>query len=90
VRALQSCAFRVIENPRAFLEKSPLVCWHVCESIARRLEALSSYLTDVQQQLAGDDHLAMVDGVLTTLLHRHQTQRTRPSDSTIRQGEELD
>src|SRR4051812_42476995 len=30
VRALRPCAFQVVENPRAFLEASPLVCLHVC------------------------------------------------------------
>jgi len=87
VRALQPCVFYVIENPRAFLEASPLVCLHVCELVARRLDTMNSYLVDVQQQLAGDDHLGMVDGVLATLMHRQPAHRTRPSESTIRKGE---
>jgi CRP-like cAMP-binding protein len=90
VRALQPCVFHVVENPRAFLETSPLVCLHVCELVARRLDAMNSYLVDVQQQLAGDDHLGMVDGVLATLMHRQPPNRTRPSKSTIRQGEVAD
>ncbi|MEA3209119.1 MAG: family transcriptional regulator, cyclic receptor protein [Chthoniobacter sp.] len=87
VRALQPSSFHVVENPRAFLEASPLVCLHVCELVARRLEALTTYLVDVKQQFGGDDHIGIVDAVLETLLHREPPQRIRPSESTIRQRE---
>ena len=90
IRALQPCVFRVVQNPRAFLRESPLVCWHVCETIAQRLAALSAYLSDVQRQLAGHDHLGMMSEVLATLLHRQPPARIRPSESTIRQGEVAD
>ncbi len=70
IRAHQSCLFRVVENPRAFLQNSPLVCWHVCETITHRLATLSAYLSDAQRQLAGHDHLSMMTDVLATLLHR--------------------
>ena len=90
IRALQPCVFRVVQNPRAFLPESPLLCWHVCETIAHRLAALSAYLSDAQRQLAGNDHLGMMSDVLATLLHRQPSARTRPSESTIRQGEVAD
>lgn len=90
VRALKPSTFHVVENPRAFLESSPRVCLHVCELIARRLDTMTKYLVDVQHQLAGEDHLGLVHGVLETLLHRHPTKRTPPSDSTIRHGQVSD
>jgi CRP/FNR family transcriptional regulator, cyclic AMP receptor protein len=90
VRAVEPCVFFLAEKPREFLAASPLVCLHVCELIARRLDTMNRYLVDVKQQLAGDDHLGLVDGVLTALLHRQPTPRTRPSESTIRQGEVAD
>ena len=90
VRALGPCVFYAVENPRAFLESSPLVTLHVCELIARRLDTMNRYLVDVRQQLASSDHIGLVDGVLATLLHRQPGKRTRPSDSTIRQGEVAD
>ena len=90
IRALQPCTFRVVQNPRAFLQESPLVCWHVCETITHRLAALSGYLADVQRQLAGNDHLGMMRDVLATLLHRQPPTRIRPSESTIREGEVVD
>jgi len=90
IRALQPCVFRVVQNPRAFLKETPLVCWHVCETITHRLAALTGYLLDVQRQLPGTDHLGMLGEVLATLLHRQAPTRTRPSESTIRQGETAD
>jgi CRP/FNR family cyclic AMP-dependent transcriptional regulator len=90
IRALQPCVFRVVSNPREFLQRSPAVCWHVCETIAHRLAILSAYLRDVHRQFAGDDHLGMMREVLATLLHRKPSTRIRPSDSTIRHGEVVD
>jgi CRP/FNR family cyclic AMP-dependent transcriptional regulator len=90
IRALQPCAFRVVDDPRTFLPKSPLVCWHVCETVTHRLAALSAYLCDAQRQFAGSDHLGMMRDVLATLLHRQASTRIRPSESTIREGEVVD
>jgi CRP/FNR family cyclic AMP-dependent transcriptional regulator len=90
VRALKSSEFYLVKNPREFLEASPRLCLHVCELIARRLDTMTKYLVDVQHQLAGDDHLGLVDGVLATLLHRQPTRRTPPSESTIGHGQVTD
>jgi CRP-like cAMP-binding protein len=90
IRALEPCVFRVVENPREFLRESPLVCWHVCETIAHRLATLSAYLCDVQRQFSGNDNLGVMRDVLATLLHRQPTKRIRPSESTIREGEMVD
>ena len=87
VRAIEPCAFHVVENPREFLERSPLVCLHLCELLARRLDALNRYLVDIKGQFAGHDHLGMVDSVLETLLRRQARTRVRPSESTIRHGQ---
>jgi CRP/FNR family transcriptional regulator, cyclic AMP receptor protein len=85
VRALKPCVFRVVRNPREFLQTSPIVCLHVCELVARRLDALNKYLVDVKQQFQGHEHLEMVDNVLETLMHRHPVSRVKPSESQIRQ-----
>src|SRR5580700_10719999 len=71
VRALKPCSFRVVQNPRAFLQASPDICLHVCELVARRLDAVNKYLVDVKQQFVGNEHLGMVDNLLETLMHRH-------------------
>jgi hypothetical protein len=83
-------SFAWFRNPRDFLQQSPLICWHVCETIAHRLGALSAYVSDVRRQFAGTDHLAMMSDVLATLLQRQPAKRIRPSESTRLQGEMMD
>ncbi|MEA3147647.1 MAG: family transcriptional regulator, cyclic receptor protein [Verrucomicrobiota bacterium] len=90
VRALQPCEFQVVQNPREFLELSPLVCLHVCELIARRLDALNKYLVDVKRQYEGHEHLGMVDNVLETLMHRHPFPRIKSDELKVRQIEPAD
>jgi len=87
VRALKPCTFHVVQNPRDFLESSPIVCLHVCELVARRLDAVNKYLVDVKQQFQGNEHLGMLDDVLETLMHREPVKRVRPSESKVRQPE---
>ena len=90
VNAVKPCAFYVVANPREFLATSPAVCFHVCETLATRLNALLEYLRDIKRQFQDHDHIGMVDQVLETLVHRQPRARVRPSDSTIRHGEPLD
>src|SRR3984957_10807892 len=90
VRALKPCSFQVVQNPRAFLQASLLVCLHVCELVARRLDAVNKYLVDVKQQFEGNEHLGMVEKVIETLMHRHPVSRTKPDVSKIRQTEPPD
>ena len=87
VRALKPSSFYVIGNPREFLNNSPAACLHVCDLLARRIDALNRYLVDVKHQYEGHDHLGMVDELLESLLHRHARERVRPKESTIRHGE---
>jgi CRP/FNR family cyclic AMP-dependent transcriptional regulator len=90
VNAVKPCAFYIVTNPRTFLATSPAVCFHVCETLATRLNAMLEYLRDTKRQFEDHDHIGMVDQVLETLAHRRPRARVRPSDSTIRQGEPLD
>lgn len=90
VRAMNASSFHVVPNPLEFLEQSPPVCLHLCELLARRLDAVTKYLVNVKQQYAGHDHIGMVDEVLGALLHRHPRQRVAPRESTIRESEVAD
>ncbi len=90
VRAVRASRFYIVTDPRAFLEQSPPVCLHLCELLARRLDAVNKYLVDVKQQFAGDDHLGLVDGVLDTLMHRQPRARVAPRASTLRDPEIAD
>lgn len=76
VRALGPATFSVIEKPREFLMSEPELSLYVAELLARRLDSLNKYLIDVKQQYEGHDHLAMVDEVLESLMHR---PRSRPA-----------
>src|SRR4030095_9307966 len=87
VRAEKPSSFYVVDQPKEFLESSATASLHVCEILARRLQALNQYLVDVKRQFEGHTHLGMIDEVLHVLMHRNVTERVRPKDSTIRHGE---
>lgn len=84
VRVVRPARFYVVEEPRAFLERAPGACLHLCELLARRLDAVNKYLVDVRQQFSGHDHLGLVDGVLDTLMHRQPRKRIPPRPATLR------
>ena len=90
VRAQRESRFHVVTDPRALLQQNSTVCLHLCELLARRLDAVNKYLVDVKQQFEGHDHLGMVDGALDTLMHRQPRKRVPPSASTLRQSEVSD
>jgi CRP/FNR family cyclic AMP-dependent transcriptional regulator len=78
VRALEPSIMHVIENPHEFLLTAPLVCLHVCELLARRLDGLNSYLVNTKEQFEGEGHVSLMGGILETLIHRHPHDRVRP------------
>lgn len=90
VRAVAASSFYVVENPRALLEQNSLVCFQLCELLARRLDSVNKYLVDVKHQFAGHDHIGLVDDVLDTLMHRQPRKRVAPRESTIRGPEVTD
>ena len=72
VRALEPCAFRVADDPEAFLAANPALNLHIARTLASRLHGVTSYLVDLKRQFGEqEDHLGMVDEVLESLLH-HQ------------------
>lgn len=87
VRALRPSRFYSLSDARTFLKQNPAVSLHLCELLARRLDALNKYLVDVKKQFEGHDHLGMVDGMLETLMHRQPRTRVAPRASTLRDPE---
>ena len=81
VQCLEPSTFFRIENPRDFLEDHPELIWFIAEILALRLFNLTQYLVDVKAQYTGHDHIAMVDDVLSTLLHQQKTTVLRRGDS---------
>lgn len=90
VKAVKSSSFHVVADPREFLEQNPSASLHLCQLLARRLDSVNKYLVDVKQQFEGHDHLAMVDGMLDTLMHRQPRERVAPKASTLRDPEITD
>jgi CRP-like cAMP-binding protein len=54
-----------------FLRSHPEIAFEVAETLARRLNAATTYLADLKRQFAGhSNHLSMVGEVLESLIHR--------------------
>lgn len=71
VRALQPCSFYVTTgSPREFVEASPAIWRHVSESLARRLDAVNTYLVKAKQKFEGTEHIQILNGVLEALMQR--------------------
>ena len=72
VRAASESVMVKVENPIQFLLDHPEVSLHVSRTIAERLTAATRYLVDVRRQFSKESgHLAMLDKILTTLIHRN-------------------
>jgi CRP-like cAMP-binding protein len=77
VRAGTEIVMRVVDNPQEFLETNPAIAVHVARLLARRLNAVTTYLVDLKRQYEDrTDHLGMVDEVLESLLQM-QSKRGR-------------
>lgn len=78
VRTLAPSRFHVVDDARRFLHGDPAVTFAVSRLLARRLNAMITYLADLKHQFEGhDDHLGMVDEVLDVLAH-HQGEEHLP------------
>jgi len=90
VRAMMPSTFFVVDEPVEFLHQHPSVTLHLCRMLARRLDSMNQYLVDVKQQFTGHDHLAILDSMLDTLMHRQPRERQRPKSSTLLDPDVLD
>jgi len=78
VRALSACRAHEVRDGAEFLKVHQEIAYHLAQLLARRLQGVSSYLVDLKQQFASqENHLAMVDDVLETLVNQ-QHQRFIP------------
>ncbi|WP_442886852.1 Crp/Fnr family transcriptional regulator [Congregicoccus parvus] len=74
----------VVEDPRAFLRENPDFHLYVSELLARRLNYMVAYLTNVRQQYQGHDHIGMVDQVLESLVIRQPKPPGQKSAGIVR------
>ena len=84
-RAGTDVVVRVVADPERFFTERAGAALSVLQMTAARLDGLTQYLVDVKQQFEGnDDHLAMVDRILTSLVHH---QAPRPRTGSVRDPE---
>lgn len=77
-RASTDVVVHVVDDPERFFRDRPGAALAVLEMTATRLDGLTQYLVDVKNQFAGnDDHMAMIDRILSSLVH-HQAPKARP------------
>lgn len=81
VRALTPCRVHRIENGDSFLQSHKEIAYQLSKLLAQRLHGLTTYLVDIKRQFEGhENHLAMVDDVLETLVHQQERRFTPGSD----------
>jgi CRP-like cAMP-binding protein len=88
VRALEPSRFHVAEDATSFLHSDPTLALVVARLLARRLQAMITYLVDLKSQFEDHgDHLGIVDEVLETLAHHqgeaHDPGSDRDPDPTV-------
>ena len=72
LRAASDSVVVRVASPLEFLVRHPKINLHVCRMLAGRLTAATRYLVDVRRQFSKEpNHLAMLDRILTTLIHRN-------------------
>ncbi|MGB6219870.1 Crp/Fnr family transcriptional regulator [Haloferula sp.] len=70
VTAKTDATFHVAEDAVSFLREHPEVNLHIALDLAKKVDALTCYITDLKQQYEGDEgHLGMVHEVLDSLVH---------------------
>jgi CRP-like cAMP-binding protein len=78
VRALRDSLCHVAGDPAQFLRSHPDIAFEVARLLSRRLQMVTGYLADLKRQFADrEDHFAMVDEVLDSLMH-HQAAEAEP------------
>ncbi len=81
VRALRDSRLHVADDPVGFLRSHPDIAFEVARLLSRRLQMVTGYLVDLKHQFADkDDHFAMVDEVLESLVHHQGAEAVPGSD----------
>ncbi|HEX9784563.1 MAG TPA: Crp/Fnr family transcriptional regulator [Opitutaceae bacterium] len=74
----------VIEKPREFMRDHPEFHLFVSELLARRLNYMVAYLSNVKKQYEGHDHLGMVDQVLESLVVNQPKPPSKKTAAIVR------
>jgi CRP/FNR family transcriptional regulator, cyclic AMP receptor protein len=69
VIAMQDSVVYTVENASAAVKSRPELTYAIAQLLARRLQAVTSYLVDIKRQYADSDtHLGLMDKVLSNLI----------------------
>lgn len=77
VRAVNPCAFYIVDNPSEFLASSPAICHDLCKLLAHRLDSLNKYLVHVKKSVDGSNNLGVLISSLEAILHHHPAKPPR-------------
>jgi CRP/FNR family transcriptional regulator, cyclic AMP receptor protein len=78
VVAMQDSVVHVIEDASAVARRNPELTFAIAQLLARRLQAVTSYLVDIKTQYADTDtHLGLMDQVLANLMAMQQAGGAR-------------
>lgn len=79
VVAREPTAAYVIPDAARAIEERPALALAIARLLARRLNAVTTYLADIKRQYGGEDgHLGMMDEVLSELLTMRGASNVRP------------
>lgn len=82
VIALEASEVTMIDGAAAATRTDPALTHAIAQLLARRLQAVTSYLVDLKRQYAGTDtHLALMDEVLASLMAMQQQGPAMPAGS---------
>jgi CRP-like cAMP-binding protein len=72
VKTTVPCTLRHAADPESFLRQNPEISLHLAVTLARRVDALASYLAEIKNQFRGRaDHLGIIDEVLDSLMNKY-------------------
>lgn len=78
VVAVHDSTVHVVDDAAAAARSDPELTYAIAQLLARRLQAVTSYLVDIKRQYAGTGtHLALMDQVLTRLMDMQPTGNVR-------------
>ena len=79
VIATRDSTVHVLHDAAVATRRDPELTYAIAQLLARRLQAITSYLVDIKRQYADTDtHLALMDQVLANLMAEQQTSALRP------------
>ncbi|MBI5277096.1 MAG: hypothetical protein HY854_11600 [Burkholderiales bacterium] len=77
VVAMENSTVHVIEDPAAAMKAKPELTLAVAQLLARRLQAVTTYLVDLKKLSGGNMQLELMDQVLAELMSVHHPDGKR-------------